>query len=146
MAMVAGLAAGYGGLGLVATRYLYPARPASRAWTFVTEVARMRVGDSLLYRTPTGGTVNVTRQGSAGDAGDFTALSSVCPHLGCQVHWQVAEERYFCPCHNGTFDATGVATGGPPADAGQVLPRYALKVEDDLLFIEVEVRDGDDVA
>jgi hypothetical protein len=53
------------------------------------------------------------------------------------VHWEAQNERFFCPCHNGTFDAWGVGTGGPPGDAGQSLPRYELKVDGGLLYIAV---------
>ena len=139
VAMSAGLAGGYGAFGLIAGRYLYPARPGERQWQFVAETGRLGKGDSLLYLGPSGETINVTRQGSAGDASDFIALSSTCPHLGCQVHWEAQNDRYFCPCHNGTFDPAGVGTGGPPGDAGLSLPRYPLKVEAGLLYIEVPV-------
>ncbi len=138
-AMSAGLVGGYGAFGLIAGRFLYPARPGDRQWQFVAEQASLETGDSLLYRGPAGETINVTRQGSAGGAEDFIALSSTCPHLGCQVHWEAQNNHYFCPCHNGTFDAQGVGTGGPPGDANMELPRYPLKVEDGLLFIEVPV-------
>lgn len=137
IAMVAGLVGGYGAFGAVAARYLYPARPDEGMWQFVADLSQLGVGDSLLYRAPAGETVNITRGGSRGTAADFVALSSTCPHLGCQVHWQGPQERYFCPCHNGTFDSSGKATGGPPADAGQSLGRYPLRVEGGLLFIEV---------
>lgn len=135
-AMGAGLAGGYGALGLVAGRFLYPARPAPRRWFFVCEEKRLGAGESLLYQAPSGETINVVRR--EGD-GELIALSSTCPHLGCQVHWEAQNERYFCPCHNGTFDADGVGTGGPPGDAQQVLPRYPMKVDNGLLFIEVPV-------
>ncbi len=137
-AMVAGLAAGYGTFGAVAARYLYPAdAEAGTAWRFLVEVGRLRVGESLRFRAPAGQTINVTRRADSGTAEDFIALSSTCPHLGCQVHWEPQNNRYFCPCHNGTFDPNGVATGGPPAAAGQSLPRYPLRVEGGLLFIKV---------
>ena len=55
------------------------------------------------------------------------------------MHWEAANNRYFCPCHNGVFDPDGVGTGGPPGDAGQTLPRYNLLVDRGMLFIEVEV-------
>jgi hypothetical protein len=55
------------------------------------------------------------------------------------VHREPANNRYFCPCHNGVFDPAGVATSGPPADAGQSLVEYPLKVERALLFIEVSL-------
>jgi len=137
MAMVAGLVGGYGAFGAVATRYLYPARPDEGMWQFVADLKQLSVGDSLRYRAPAGETVNITRTASSGSAEDFIALSSVCPHLGCQVHWQGPQNRYFCPCHNGTFDEAGVGTGGPPGDAGQSLPRYPLRVDGNLLFILV---------
>ncbi len=143
--MVAGLAGGYGALGAVAGRFLYPAAPPERDWLFVSEEARLAVGDSILFRAPSGERISVTRQARGGDAGDFIALSSVCPHLGCQVHWEAQNDRFFCPCHNGTFDSQGVGTGGPPGDAGQSLPRYDLKIEDGMLFIHLagsELADG----
>jgi hypothetical protein len=59
--------------------------------------------------------------------------------LGCQVRWEPQNNRYFCPCHNGTFDTTGKATGGPPGEAGQSLPRYGLRIDSGLLYIEVPV-------
>jgi len=136
-AMTAGLIGGYGGLGMIAGRYLYPARPSDRIWQFVSELGAIEVGASRLYRAPSGESVNIVRQGNAGDATDFIALSSTCPHLGCQVHWEPQNDRYFCPCHNGTFDPDGTATGGPPGEAGQDLPRYPLRVENGLLFIQV---------
>jgi nitrite reductase/ring-hydroxylating ferredoxin subunit len=137
LAMLAGLVGGYGAFALIAGRFLYPARPRDRSWMFVAEADRMKQGESLLYRTPAGETVNVTRQGGAAGAEEFVALSSVCPHLGCQVFWEPQNDRYFCPCHNGTFDAAGRGTGGPPGDAGQSLSRYELKVEGGLLYINV---------
>ncbi len=137
VAMGAGLAGGYGAFGAIAGRFLYPARPDDRLWQFVIEADRLGLGDSVLYRGPSGETINVTRQAEAGDVSDFIALSSTCPHLGCQVHWEGQNNRYFCPCHNGTFDPAGVGTGGPPGDSGMSLPRYPLRVDSGLLFIEV---------
>lgn len=137
VAMAAGLAGGYGGFALVAGRYLYPSGPRPTVRQFVSRADSLRIGDSLLYRAPSGESIHVTRQGVQATARDFVALSSTCPHLGCRVHWEARNNRYFCPCHNGVFDPSGVATGGPPAEAGQSLPRYPLAVRDGLIFIEV---------
>jgi len=134
--MAGGLAAGYGAFAAIAARYLYPARPDPKGWLFVTDVGGMKVGESLTFRTPGGALAAVARQRDTGEASDFVALSSTCPHLGCQVHWQPAENRFFCPCHGGAFDPSGKATAGPPFEAGQALPRYPLKIEKGLLFIE----------
>ena len=138
-AMAAGLAGGYGGFALIAGRFLYPSGDNDRQWQFVSEESTLAVGDSILYRTPTGETVSITRKERNGDERDFIALSSTCPHLGCQVHWEGQNDRYFCPCHNGAFDANGVGIEGPPGDAGQSLPQYPLRVDNGLLMIEVKV-------
>ena len=106
---------------------------------FVAELARIPVGKAIEYKTPAGLPVTIARRGEAGTADDFVALSSICPHLGCQVHWQGPKNRFFCPCHNGVFDPQGAATEGPPAEAGQRLSEFPLKVENGLLFIEVEL-------
>lgn len=137
VAMFAGLVTAYGTLAGMMARFLYPARPSPRGWMFVSDIASFQRGTSFSFRTPSGEAVNITRRGDGTNAADFAALSSVCPHLGCQVHWEPANERYFCPCHNGVFSPVGIATEGPPAEAGQALIEYPLKVEGPLLFIEV---------
>ncbi|MFO0587481.1 MAG: Rieske (2Fe-2S) protein [Polyangiaceae bacterium] len=139
VAMAAGLAAAYGGLGLIGVRYLYPASKKRTAWMYVVDLASFKKGASTPFRTPSGEKVMIARVGDGDDPSAFVALSSTCPHLGCQVHWEGGQNRFFCPCHNGTFDATGIATGGPPKEAGQSLPRYPLKIERGLLYIEVAV-------
>jgi cytochrome b6-f complex iron-sulfur subunit len=136
-AMVVGLAGGYGGLGAIALRYLYPAHGEELSWQFVTEVEKVKEGEAIRYRGPAGETINIARQGRGGGESDFIALSSTCPHLGCQVRWESQNNHFFCPCHNGVFDPAGTAIGGPPAEAGQSLAQYPLKIEGGLLHIAV---------
>ncbi|KAF0241437.1 MAG: menaquinol-cytochrome c reductase iron-sulfur [Planctomycetota bacterium] len=137
IAMGAGLVGGYGVFAAMAGRFLYPARPSLKGWLFVIDVASMKPGASLTYTAPDGATIAVARQGLTGQVGDFIALSSTCPHLGCKVHWEGQNQRFFCPCHNGAFDPSGKAIAGPPKEAGQSLGRYPLRIENGLLFIEV---------
>jgi Rieske Fe-S protein len=137
MAMVGGLVASYGTLVVFAGRYLYPSGPQPKAWVYLTDLKSMKKGDSLEWESPTGEKIVVARQEEVGEVDDFIALSSVCPHLGCQVHWEAHNDRFFCPCHNGVFTPEGVAIEGPPAQAGQRLAEYPLKIEQGLLFIEV---------
>lgn len=93
----------------------------------------------MTYEAPNGEKVAIARRGSQGDVSDFIALSSTCPHLGCQVHWESNNNRFFCPCHNGVFNPEGAAIAGPPAEAKQNLPRYSLKIEKGLLYIHTPV-------
>jgi cytochrome b6-f complex iron-sulfur subunit len=135
LAMTVGLLASYGSCFAIGGRYLYPAHPGRRAWQYVADVARMSKGDQVVYRAPSGESIVVARQGVAGNIEDFIALSDTCPHLGCKVHWEDTKNRFFCPCHNGTFDAKGKGTGGPPGDASQELFAYDLKIGGNMLFI-----------
>jgi Rieske Fe-S protein len=123
-------------MAFIAGRFLYSNAPRKLAWMFVAEAAKLRVGDTLEFRTPAGQKVTLTRRGQEGTADDFLALSSTCPHLGCQVHWESQNNRFFCPCHNGAFDPLGKPTAGPPAAANQSLQQYPLKVENGLVLIE----------
>ena len=137
--MAGALVASYGALAAIMGRFLYPARPPARAWQYVTRLADLPVGGTIDYKAPSGETVNVTRRDAAADVSSFVALSSVCPHLGCQVHWEQHNERFFCPCHNGVFAPDGRAISGPPAAAKQSLPAYPLKIETGLLYIDVPI-------
>lgn len=138
-AMAVGLTGGYGMFGALAARYLYPAKPPERRWMFVSTLGDIADGASLQFAAPNGQAISITRMADKGTVDDFIALSSICPHLGCKVHWETQNKRFFCPCHNGAFNAEGVSTAGPPFDAGQNLARYPLKVENGILFIEVPV-------
>ncbi len=137
LGMVGGLVSSYGALAAAAGRYLFPSRPPDKQWMFVAPLREITEGASIAYQAPNGQHVAITRLGTQGTVADFIALSSVCPHLGCQVHWETQNSRFFCPCHNGTFDPQGNATGGPPFDAGQKLSRFPLQIENGLLYIEV---------
>jgi Rieske Fe-S protein len=137
--MACGLVGGYGAFAAMAGRYLFPARGAQTVWVFVAELDRMPDSGTIDFRSPDGRRVAITRVANTGTVEDFVALSSICPHLGCQVHWETQNERFFCPCHNGAFDAQGNPTAGPPKDANQPLARYPLAVERGLLFISVPI-------
>jgi nitrite reductase/ring-hydroxylating ferredoxin subunit len=137
--MAGGLLSSYGACASMGARYLFPARPRQLAWLYAARVADVGLGQSVAFRAPTGERIAIARQDDAGTVDDFIALSSVCPHLGCQVHWEAQNDRFFCPCHNGVFTPEGKAVEGPPAEAGQDLSQFPLKIEDGLLYIEVPV-------
>ena len=53
--------------------------------------------------------------------GVLKILSPVCPHLGCSVQWQDAQNKFVCPCHSGSFGLDGERLGGPPPRSMDVL-------------------------
>jgi Rieske Fe-S protein len=98
----------------------------------------------LAFESPTGVQVAIARRPGVGpsnsaETDDFIALSSICPHLGCRVHWESHNNRFFCPCHNGVFDPQGKPVSGPPKAAEQELSQYPLKIEGGLLYIAMSV-------
>lgn len=136
LAMAGGLAAAYGTFGVMLGEFVYPAAQQNRGWLFVCTIDRLAPGESLDFTTPAGAKIVVARRGTGAAAEDYLALSSVCPHLGCQVHWESQDQRFFCPCHNGAFDREGQPLSGPPKAANQLLTRFPLKVEGGLLYLE----------
>lgn len=129
------LGASYGVLGGYAVTYLYPTQQQQKAWLFVSQVSAIASGGQLKFQAPSGAAIAVARIAEGSGAESFIALSSTCPHMGCQVYWESAKQRFFCPCHNGVFNAHGEGIEGPPK--GQNLAHYPVKVENGLLFIEV---------
>ncbi|MBP1888767.1 glycine/D-amino acid oxidase-like deaminating enzyme/nitrite reductase/ring-hydroxylating ferredoxin subunit [Clostridium moniliforme] len=40
-------------------------------------------------------------------------VTTKCPHLGCELHWNSDELSWDCPCHGSRFDYKGNWLGGP---------------------------------
>ena len=32
---------------------------------------------------------------------EYKVFSGVCTHIGCIVHWEEQNQRFYCPCHQG---------------------------------------------
>ena len=47
------------------------------------------------------------------DRGAAHEMTAVCPHLGCIVNWNDAENTWDCPCHGSRFDRIGGVINGP---------------------------------
>jgi len=133
----AGLLASYGLLAGEGIAFLFPRRgkPKTRK-LFAGQVSRYEIGSVQKFHDLSGGEILVKRTDSG-----FQAFSSTCPHLGCKVHWENDQNRFFCPCHRGVFDPDGVATSGPPADAGQSLTPVPIEVDEQGGVVYIEVAD-----
>jgi Rieske Fe-S protein len=64
---------------------------------------------------------------------EVKAFNVVCPHAGCFVDYQAAQNHYHCPCHDSTF-----ALDGKVLDPKSPSPRA-------LDELAVEIRHGDEI-
>lgn len=46
--------------------------------------------------------------------GSIKALTNVCSHMQCDVHWDENLGHFLCPCHGGLYNMDGANVGGPP--------------------------------
>lgn len=51
------------------------------------------------------------------ERGALHAVSAVCTHMGCQVHFNEAEQTWDCPCHGSRYDVKGKVLNGPAVRA-----------------------------
>lgn len=72
------------------------------------KLARLAPGDSAIVDSE-GGAVAAWRS----PQGELFAVSSVCTHLGCKVHWNSVETSWDCPCHGSRFRPDGTVIEGP---------------------------------
>jgi cytochrome b6-f complex iron-sulfur subunit len=98
------------------------------------EQAAVEIG---IGEIPEGGTLAFQFGGTPGiifraEGDSFRALSLVCTHLACTVSWNPGKKEFYCPCHEGFFDAEGkVASGPPPAP----LERWKVEIRGDKVII-----------
>lgn len=78
------------------------ARPEAR------ELSEVPAGEGRIVEVE-GQKVAVFRE----EAGTVHAVSPVCTHLGCYVHWNKAERSWDCPCHGARYSPTGEVLNGP---------------------------------
>ena len=47
------------------------------------------------------------------DPGEASAISRICPHLGCRVNYNEKDDLFVCPCHGSLFATGGKVLHGP---------------------------------
>ena len=134
--IVLGLGLGYGLLAVEGLFFILPKRkklPTLKI--YAGRLHQFKIGTIKTVYDLEGSEIMVKR-----DKTDLKAFSSVCPHLGCRVHWEKEKNRFFCPCHGGVFTTDGVAIAGPPKDAGQRLKEIPIEVDEVSQIVYIEVR------
>jgi cytochrome b6-f complex iron-sulfur subunit len=58
----------------------------------------------------------------------FSALSAICPHLGCITQWNPSLDVIACPCHGSRFAKDGALEHGP---APRALDHFAVRMMPD---------------
>ncbi|HMV87351.1 MAG TPA: Rieske 2Fe-2S domain-containing protein [Blastocatellia bacterium] len=78
----------------------------------IAALNQLAVGQSLAFNYPAEhDTCLLVRTGE----NNFVAFDQRCTHLSCAVVPEPGKKRFFCPCHNGSFDLeTGKPLAGPP--------------------------------
>lgn len=66
--------------------------------------------------------------------GNITAVSAVCTHLGCLVHWDEAANMIACPCHGARYKQDGEIISGPQP---RPLKQYKAKIEGDNIVVSI---------
>jgi nitrite reductase/ring-hydroxylating ferredoxin subunit len=143
----AGMAAGVIGVSLAGEaqrrRTLGDDEPLVTGEGFWIEVAR-------LAEVPPGSAVRFSTAAFDGfvvnDAGAVRALSSVCTHMGCTLHFRPDWQDLRCPCHGASFGLDGRLANGRRAwrsDGAYPGDAEAYPIDlPDLVRPEVKVEDG----
>ena len=135
--MWGGLIVAYGVLGIEGLLFLLPKQLQPTRRLFAGNIDNYELDTVQTFFDLQGSEIMVKR----GESG-LRAFSTVCPHLGCRVHWEADNKEFFCPCHRGIFDENGAPVSGPPKDANQHLIEVPLVVDDDSGVVYLEVRDA----
>ena len=138
---LAALAGAYGLFASYAVRFVFPKREAPRMLrVFISFVHEIGQGESKAVSMPSGDQLLISNTGrlNAATGNTFVAFSNNCPHLGCKVHWEAGDEQFVCPCHQGIFNADGIATAGPPEQSGSNLRPYRIEVAGNSIYALVE--------
>lgn len=103
-------------------RFRVVARSIRDAWSTIEDVP---LGAAWLSR-------------AAGD--QVTALSSICPHLGCAVGFD--GNNFKCPCHDSAFAPSGERTGGPAERGLDPLPVEPIGPDGRIRLTWIQYRQG----
>ncbi|HEU5440010.1 MAG TPA: Rieske 2Fe-2S domain-containing protein [Ktedonobacterales bacterium] len=102
----------------------------SGMWIAVASAAELPLGSVKQFATPY--IVGFLRHTANG----FLALSGVCTHMGCLLHWNGEQQTFDCPCHGGRFTAEGESAKTSPVWY-RPLPHIQTQVADGKVWVYV---------
>ncbi|SNS46782.1 Rieske [2Fe-2S] domain-containing protein [Belliella buryatensis] len=82
----------------------------------------------------TGGWILITsaRMLVVNTGGNFSSLTSICTHSGCDRNWSLTNNEFVCSCHGSRFTTTGAVVNGP---ASSPLQAFSNSRSGDILTI-----------
>ncbi len=111
-------------------------------WHLITSVDKLgKEAVRFTADTMTGYVIRQTENSNGGNPSpeeQIVAFSAACTHRGCIVQWQENTREFICPCHRGTFDATGHPVHiqqGPLSLTS--LPLLDTKIENGNIYVKV---------
>lgn len=124
-----GVLFGIGTLGFRFFQFLLPNRKDKQPETvLIGAESKIPVGDALPMDL--GGRKILVLRTAEGTV----AFSRRCTDLGCLVSWNREREQFICPCHQGTFDKTGLNISGPPP---RPLDRFNIVKRGEQLYVNI---------
>ena len=125
-----GLLFGIGTLGFRFLQFLVPNRKDRQAETvLIGAESKIPVGEAVPMDLGTH-KILVLRTNEG-----IVAFSRRCTDLGCLVSWNKEREQFVCPCHQGTFDKTGLNIAGPPP---RPLDRFKIIKRGEQLYVNIQ--------
>jgi len=125
-----GLLFGIGTLGFRFLQFLVPNRKDRQAETvLIGTESKIPLGEAVPMDLGTH-KILVLRSNEG-----IIAFSRRCTDLGCLVSWNKEREQFVCPCHQGTFDKTGLNIAGPPP---RPLDRFNIIKRGEQLYVNIQ--------
>jgi cytochrome b6-f complex iron-sulfur subunit len=129
------LGAAFAGISAMGFRFITPNKRDMERRIFTLHLEELPVNATRRFKDLRGKDLVLVRTGE----NEVKAMSTVCTHLGCTVHWEKDKQEFYCPCHAGRFDKDGNVIGGPPPAP---LDTYKVEIQDDNVFIYFKDQEG----
>jgi cytochrome b6-f complex iron-sulfur subunit len=129
------LGVGFAGITAMGLRFITPKKRDVMRRIFALNLDELPINATRKYKDLRGADLVIVRTGER----EVKAMSTVCTHLGCTVHWEKDKKEFYCPCHQGRFNENGDVIAGPPP---RPLETYKVEIEDKNVFIHFKDKEA----